>query len=204
MNKQEFLKNAEQLARRAHEGQKQVSGKPYFEHPKEVVNILKQWNQDDEVIAAGYLHDVVEDCEISLKEIEKEFGRRVAHLIDGMSWIRNKESGKKEWDSTYKNFVKWSKREPSLVLIKTADMLSNIPNLHVVSHRDWVINKSYPRDMTFYIPLIKEVGLVKEADKIIKEFHKYTKKRVKSVLYDYISKKDLNKIKMNLKRNKNE
>jgi GTP pyrophosphokinase len=199
MNK---IKEAEKFARKCHRGQKQVTNKPYINHPIDVASILKKWKQDREVIVAGLLHDTVEDCEVSLKEIEKKFGKRVAYLVDGMSWIRNRESRKKEWDATYKKFSKYSKKEPSLVLIKTADMLSNLPNIHVRKHREWVIKKSYPRNMRFYIPLIKEVGLIDEANKIIKEFQKYTKKKIKSVLYQYLNKKELKKIKNKLKQKK--
>jgi GTP diphosphokinase / guanosine-3',5'-bis(diphosphate) 3'-diphosphatase len=195
------IKEAEQFARKIHKGQKQVTGKPYVDHPIKVASLLKSWKQDDEIIIAGLLHDVVEDCDVSLKEIEKKFGKRVAYLVDGMSWIRNKKSRKKEWDATYKKFAKYSKKEPVLVLIKAADMLSNIPNMHVEKHREWVINKSYPRNMTFYIPFLKSVGLVDEANKIVSEFHKYTRGEVKSVLYDYISKEELGKIMERLDRN---
>ncbi len=194
------IKEAEKFAREVHKGQKQVTGKPYVDHPIKVASLLKKWKQDDEIIIVGLLHDVVEDCDVPLKEIRKKFGKRVAYLVDGMSWIRNKKSRKKEWDATYKKFVKYSKKEPALVLIKTADMLSNIPNIHVKKHRDWVINKSYPRNMTFYIPFMKSVGLDNEANKITKEFHKYTKKEIESVLSQYINKKELNGIKEKLEK----
>ena len=91
MKKGKLIQKAEQFAKQVHKGQKDNFGKPYFEHPKHVVGLLKKWKQDEEVIAAGYLHDVVEDCNISLKEIEKKFGKRVAKLVDAMSWERNKQ-----------------------------------------------------------------------------------------------------------------
>ena len=199
MKKEEIIIAAESLARKAHKGQKQVTGKPYFEHPLEVSIILRSWNQDEEVISAGYLHDVVEDCNIPLAEIKKMFGKKVAFLVDGMSWVRSNKTGKKEYEATYAKFAKYAKKEPSLVLIKMADMLSNLPNIHVKSHRGWAINKSYPRIMKFYIPFARAVGLSKYAKKVIGEYGRYTKKKIKSVLYDYISKKDIVKIKERLK-----
>jgi len=192
-----LIKEAEIFAKKAHEGQKQVTGKPYFEHPKKVVEYLKKWNQDEGVISAGYLHDVVEDCNTSLEEIKKKFGERVAFLVEWMSWVIT--AGKKDLDLTYKRFSTFAIREPSLVLIKTADILSNLPNISHPSIREWVINKSYPRNMGFYVPFIEEVGLERFSNQITKEFHKFTTSSVKSVLYDYISKKDLQLLKEKIK-----
>lgn len=197
MNKVKLSAKAEEFSRKNHEGQKQATGKPYFEHPLEVARLLKSWNQDEEVVATGYLHDVVEDCNIPLTQIEKEFGNRVAYLVDGMSWVRG-QGGEKDFDATYRKFASYSIREPSLALIKIADLISNIPNLAEPSHREWVIKKSYPRNMAFYVPFMKAVGLTALVDRVIKEFHKYIQTPVNSVLYDYISREELKKIKSKL------
>ena len=196
MKKRKLVFLAEKFAKKAHEGQRQVTGKPYFEHPKEVARLLKNLGQDEEVISAGYLHDVVEDCGISLKEVKIKFGAKVAFLVEGMSWI--KSNGKKDFDASCKKFTNFSKKEPALILIKLADMTANLPNLSEPSHREWIVNKSYPRNMTFYIPFMRAVGMNKQSKKIVDEFHKYTKKPIKSVLYDYISKAELKKIKSKL------
>ena len=88
-----LIKKARRFAKKAHKGEKQAIGGPYFKHPRNVARLLKKWKQDDEVIAAGYLHDVVEDSGVSLNQLKKEFGKRVAFLVDGMSWERNKKTG---------------------------------------------------------------------------------------------------------------
>lgn len=192
-----IIKTAEILARKAHKGQKQANGKSYIKHPLKVAEILKKWNQDDEIIAAGLLHDVVEDSDITLRDIKKKFGKRIANLVDAMSVILVKENGKtkKDMPATYRKFIKYAKKEPSLILIKTADMISNIPNMKVTSHRDFVINKSYPRLKMFWLPLITEAGMKNEAKQIEKEFHKYTKRRIKSVLWNYVTREEIKKIK---------
>ena len=194
--KDKKIKQAYEFAKKAHEGQKQVSGRPYFDHPKKVAELLTKWNQDPEVICAGLLHDVVEDCDIPIEEIKNKFDERVANLVDAMSFVLKNENGKskKDMDATYKKFIKHVKNEPSLALIKSADMLSNIPNIHILSHRDFIINKSWPRLKMFWLPFIREVGLGDIASKIEKEFSDYTTEDVQSVLEDYISKKDLEKI----------
>lgn len=198
-----LVKKAEAFARKVHRGQKQATGKPYFNHLLDVASLLKKWKQDDEVICAGLLHDAVEDSDVSLRDIEIEFGKRVAFLVDGMSWIRDKKTRKKDWPSSYKKFAEYSKKEPSLVLIKAADMISNIPNTRVKTQRKWLIEKSYPRSKSFWIPFLKETGLEEVTLKIEKEHKKYNIKKVKSVLHDYISKKELKLIREKLKDIKN-
>lgn len=196
-----LIDKAKKFAKEKHKGQKQATGKSYFKHLLSVAKLLKKWGCDDEIVSAGLLHDVVEDCGVSLKEIEKNFGKRVSFLVDAMSFvlkIKNRKR-KKDMDATYKKFVKWLKKEHSLAYIKVADMISNIPNIHELRHRKFVVNKSYPRLKMFWLPLIKELGFKKEAKKIENAFSKYTKKRIKSLIYDYISKKELNEIKKNIR-----
>ena len=147
------------------------------------------------------LHDTIEDCKVSLKELENKFGKRIAYLVDAMSFVLRikNEKRKKDMDATYKKFSRAIKKEPSLAYIKTADMLSNIRNINEPSHREFVINKSYPRLKMFWLPLIKEVGFKKEAKKIEKHLHRYTKRKIKSKLHSYLSKKELKEIKNRLK-----
>lgn len=188
-----ITEKAYEFAEKAHKGQKQATGKPYIEHPRLVAKLLKKWKQDDEVISAALLHDVVEDCNVPLSKIRKFFGKKVVSLVDAMSIVM--KNGKKDIPATYRKFVRYAKKEPSLVLIKTADLISNLPNIKVPSHREFVVKKSYPRIMMFWIPLLKEVGLREEALMIEKAHQKYTKKRIKSVLKKYVTKKELTEIK---------
>ena len=193
-------KEAETFAMKVHSGQKQTSGKPYVEHPLKVAFILKNWNQDEDVVCAGLLHDVVEDSGISLSELKNKFGKRTAFLVDGMSWVLNKKTHKKDWEATYRKFVSYSKKDSSLVLIKLADMISNIPNvrLNFTKQNEWFIKKSYPVNMGFYVPFMKMVGLSSKVKPIEIAFSKYIKKRVKSRVLEFISKEDLEKIKQKI------
>ena len=196
-----MTKKAKQFARRSHKGQKQATGKPYVDHPIKAASLLTKWGQNETTINAGLLHDVVEDCDVSLKEVEDKFGKEVAYLVDAMSFILKTKNGKrkKDMDATYRKFAKGIKKKPALAYIKTADMLSNIPNLNEPSHRDFIINKAYPRLKMFWLPLVKEIGFKKEADEIEKHLNKYTKRKVKSVLYNYLSKEELKEIKNKIK-----
>ena len=88
--KDEHLKvelwKAYEFGLKRHEGQKRLSGEPYFEsHCVEVAMILASWNMDITTIISGMLHDTVEDTKTTLEEIQSEFGENVADLVDGVS-----------------------------------------------------------------------------------------------------------------------
>ena len=69
-------------AEEKHRGQtRKVSGKPYISHPHNVCKLLSQVTKDEEILAAGLLHDVIEDCDVTVEEIEYKFGTRVATLV---------------------------------------------------------------------------------------------------------------------------
>ncbi len=188
------IKQAYEFAKKAHEGQKQACGKPYFEHVEKVAKLLKKWNQDEEVICAGFLHDVVEDCDVSLEEIKEKFGERVAELVDGMSWERDSKTKKKNWPKSYGKFVFVAKKDSSVVLIKAADIITNIPNTHAPNQREFIIKKSIPRYRMFWLPFLENVGLGKITTKINKEYERYFEGEVPSIVYDYISKQELGEI----------
>ncbi len=68
-----------------HEGQKRASGEPYIIHPLEVAQVLAELKMDSTAIAAGLLHDAVEDTDVTSAEIAKLFGEQVAHIVEGVT-----------------------------------------------------------------------------------------------------------------------
>ena len=81
-----LVKKAYEFAENAHRGQVRKSGEPYFMHPVSVASILTDLMIDATTIAAGFLHDTVEDCkEITLDTLRAEFGEEVALLVDGVT-----------------------------------------------------------------------------------------------------------------------
>jgi len=88
-NDQLLIEKAFQRAEAAHAGQKRKSGEPYFIHPIAVAQILAEMKLDAESVAAGLLHDVVEDCDITVSELRQEFGKGVATIVDGVSKLKN-------------------------------------------------------------------------------------------------------------------
>jgi len=111
----------------AHQNQKRYSGQPYLSHPLEVADILADLNMDVITIAAGLLHDVVEDTHVELSEIEEQFGQEVAMLVNGVTKL-SKISFKTKEERQAENFRKMFlaiAEDIRVILIKLADRLNN-------------------------------------------------------------------------------
>ncbi|PMU48769.1 (p)ppGpp synthetase, partial [Pseudomonas sp. GP01-A3] len=80
-----FIKHAYEYARDAHSEQFRKSGEPYIIHPIQVAGILVSLEMDATTISAGFLHDVVEDTEVSKEDLENQFGKEVSMLVDGVT-----------------------------------------------------------------------------------------------------------------------
>ena len=124
-----LVEKAYKFAEQAHAGQKRKSGEPYFIHPCFVASILTELMIDPPTIAAGLLHDTVEDCEgITLDVIRQEFGDEVAQLVDGVTKLNKLDFADKEEaqaESLRKMILAMSK-DIRVVLIKLADRLHNM------------------------------------------------------------------------------
>jgi GTP pyrophosphokinase len=111
----------------AHKGQTRLSGDPFFDHPVAVAQILLDWRMDETTVAAGLLHDVVEDTACTLEQIKREFGEEIAFLIDGVTKLTKLKY--QETERTRKNaekFIMAIGRDLRILLIKLADRLHNI------------------------------------------------------------------------------
>jgi (p)ppGpp synthase/HD superfamily hydrolase len=207
---QEKVLQAFKFAKEKHKGQKFGGTRyNYFLHPAYSGLILAEWNQNWEVICAGLLHDVVEDCEVSLETIRRLWNHRVAFLVDGMSWERrwNKKEKKylKDWDYYFKKMCKYSVQDPSLILVHLADKKGRITGLLNISlektnKSNQKIKERFEIYYPFYVPFYREIGLVSYSERTAKSFLKYIKKPIKSKLGNYVSKNDLRKIKESLNK----
>src|SRR3970040_593805 len=81
----ELVQRAYRVAERAHEGQKRASGEPYISHCLAVAGILAELHIPPSAVAAGLLHDTVEDTDITLQDLERDFGQEIANLVDGVT-----------------------------------------------------------------------------------------------------------------------
>src|SRR5512138_1138473 len=85
----ELIERAYRFADEAHRGQKRISGEPYINHCLAVAQILAELRVPPEVLAAGLLHDTVEDTPVTLADIQRDFGDVVASLVDGVTKLTN-------------------------------------------------------------------------------------------------------------------
>ena len=134
----ETLTKAYDFALKAHEKQKRDEGSPYIIHPVAVANILTDLKLDSATIATGLLHDTIEDTHATYKTIEKEFGREVADLVDGVTKIsayENQAAG----DSKAENFRKLilaTSKDIRVLLVKIADRLHNMRTIKAISKEE--------------------------------------------------------------------
>ncbi|MBQ3353318.1 bifunctional (p)ppGpp synthetase/guanosine-3',5'-bis(diphosphate) 3'-pyrophosphohydrolase [Candidatus Saccharibacteria bacterium] len=132
----ERIKRAVALATKAHEGQFRKTGEPYIVHPLAVKKILEEWGMDEDTIIAGILHDTVEDTDLTLEEIKKEFGESVAFLVNGVTKLSNARNGMRDIDTylpaTKDNFLRLMIAlgdDIRVLIIKLADRLHNLRTL---------------------------------------------------------------------------
>lgn len=130
------VKRAEEMAKKAHEGQFRKTGEPYIVHPMAVKKILEDWGMDEDTVIAGILHDTVEDTDLTLKDIEEEFGESVAFLVDGVTKLSNARDGMRDIDTylpeTKDNFLRLMIAlgdDIRVLIIKLADRLHNLRTL---------------------------------------------------------------------------
>ena len=127
------IEQAIEVATKAHEGQLRKTGEPYIIHPLAVMKILQEWNMDEDTVIAGVLHDTVEDTDLTLKEIEEQFGKDVAFLVNGVTKLGKARKGMHDLDEylpeTGDNLLKLliaTGQDIRVLIIKLADRLHNL------------------------------------------------------------------------------
>jgi len=127
----EVLSRAYQMSAQAHQGQKRMSGDDYVSHSVAVATILAEQQMDTTTIAAALLHDVVEDSNVTLDLLRRDFGNEVADLVDGLTKIKalNFRSTAEEQAENYRKLLMSVARDARVIIIKLADRLHNMRTL---------------------------------------------------------------------------
>ena len=157
-----LVEKAYHFAQEAHEGQMRKSGEPYFIHPLTVAGILARLMLDAPTIAAGLLHDTVEDCEeITLDVITREFGQEVALLVDGVTKLKRLDFSSRveqQAESIRKMILAMSK-DIRVVLIKLADRMHNMRTLKAQKPESQ--RRIAQETLDIYAPLAHRLGVYK-------------------------------------------
>ncbi len=163
------IERAYTVAKAAHADKERKSGEPYIQHPLSVALLLSEIGMDTDTIAAGLLHDVVEDTDVDLENLEQTFGPQIASLVDGVTkldQIEQEQSDRfkdsealrdaQESESLRKMFLAMA-QDIRVVVIKLADRLHNMRTLDALKPER---RKSFAREtMDIFAPLANRLGV---------------------------------------------
>jgi guanosine-3',5'-bis(diphosphate) 3'-pyrophosphohydrolase len=155
-----LIERAHQVAEQAHEGQERASGEPYISHPVQVAHYLATLQMDAETLAAGFLHDVPEDTEMTIPDIEKRFGREVGRLVDGVTKLSKFGSARSMEEQQAENIRKMfmaMAEDVRVVIIKLADRLHNMRTLSFLPAEKQA--RIARQTMEIYAPLAHRLGM---------------------------------------------
>ncbi len=157
----ELVRKAYEYSQKNHAGQTRASGEPYLVHPLGVAQVLAEMKMDAVSVAAGLLHDSVEDTSVTIVDIRKEFGEQVAHIVEGVTKISQIDFATRE-EQQAENLRKMMLAmvdDIRVVLIKLADRLHNMRTLeHLTPERQQKIAKE---TLEIYGPIAHRLGMGK-------------------------------------------
>jgi len=156
----ELINKAYNFSLKAHEGQTRFSGEPYFVHPFEVAKILASMKADIDTIVAGLIHDTLEDTPVTAEDIEKEFGKNVLFLVEGVTKLgKVKYQGMERHVESLRKFFMAMAEDVRVVMIKLADRLHNIRTLdHVRPDKQ---KRIALETLEIYAPIANRLGVWK-------------------------------------------
>ena len=158
---EKLIIKAYNLANDAHKNVLRKSGAPYIEHPVQVSEILSELKVDDITIIAALLHDVVEDTDITIEEIEEQFGKQVALIVEGVTKINEIKFDSLEHQQTenYRKLVVNMIKDLRVIIIKLADRLHNMRTIEFMTSEKQL--QKAKETIEVYAPLANRLGMFK-------------------------------------------
>ncbi len=155
-----LIEKAYNFALHAHEGEKRLNGDPYFVHVFETAKTIAKLGMDADTIAAGLLHDVLEDTKIKEDELEREFGKNIVFLINGVTKLGTlKYHGQERHVESLRKFFVAMANDLRVVIIKFADRLHNLKTLEYI--REDKRRRIALESIEVYAPLANRLGMGK-------------------------------------------
>jgi len=153
-----LVEKAYEYSKKAHEGQTRYSGEPYFVHPAATAKVLAEYGMDAITIAAGLLHDAVEDGRVSRAEVEKEFGKELLFIVDGVTKLgTHKYRGAERHAESLRRLLVATASDIRVLIVKLADRKHNMQTLeHVPEHKR---QRVALETLEIYAPIADRLGM---------------------------------------------
>lgn len=153
-----LIQKAYEFAKNAHKNHKRYSGEPYFIHPAATAKILAELGMDASTIAAGLLHDAIEDTEVTDEEVEREFGSTVLFLVNGVTKLgAHKYHGQERHAESLRRLLVATSADVRVLIIKLADRYHNMTTIeHVPAEKR---RRIALETMEIYAPLANRLGM---------------------------------------------
>src|SRR5574339_1286655 len=157
----ELLRRAYVFSAFEHKGQVRHSGEPYLVHPLEVADMLADMKLDVVAVAAGLLHDIVEDTQTSIERIKELFGPDIAHVVEGVTKLGSIQfsSSEERQAENFRKMLLAMVDDIRVILVKLADRLHNMRTLHHLPEERRVKIAQETRDI--YAPIANRLGMSK-------------------------------------------
>ena len=162
-----LINRAYVYAMKKHGSQKRASGDPYFSHPIEVAGILTDLKLDSESIATALLHDVVEDTDATIGDVDRLFGTNVARLVDGVTKLSRLEvrSDESKHAENFRKLLLAMSEDIRVLLVKLADRVHNMRTLHFVASPE-KRQRIAKETLEIYAPLAERIGMSRFKDEL--------------------------------------
>lgn len=155
-----FVGKAYEFSKKAHEGQKRFSGEPYFAHPSATAKTLAEYGMDATTVAAGLLHDAIEDARVSREDVEKEFGKQVLFIVDGVTKLgTHRYHGAERHAESLRRLLVATASDIRVLIVKLADRKHNMQTLqYVPEHKR---RRIALETLEIYAPIADRLGMGK-------------------------------------------